>query len=645
MNLYAKVLSLYSGEASSSWPHQTFMTNLSRSPLPVDGDSHRCLFWLPVLLLLLFAGPVMAASGEVTAQIDATSVALGQPLTLTLDARGQLSSGPDLSVLEKDFDVLNRSVHRSVSVINGQRSERSQLVLTLRPRRVGELQIPAISFGGAATQPLQLTVTGGAAGQPAPGAGPAIDTEAPDTNAPAAPAVLLETQVDPKQARIRQQMVLTAKVLMSGPVAAPQLRDPDIPSATILPLGEDRYTTTRDGQDYSVYERRYAIFPQDAGLLKIPPLTFEGWTSGADSTGLSPYGYPRQPVRAESQPMTIQVLPAPAGTQPDAWLPARNVSLTESAPTSYEASAGQPIQRQVTLRVDGIQASDLPPISLGAPYELVQQQDQPRLWNERRPEGVVGVRQETVALSTSTPGRYQLPPVNLKWWNTRNGRWETAVLPARDLVVTAAGTTRWANVPQTPATVQQTWPSFPTQSRSQGTTVVPGEPVTGSKEQQAPAGGGRWRWLTVALGLAWIGTMLAWWRSRQRGPGPAPGPLPERAPIAPEPVEAEPVSPTIAAVRTAYEAENAATAREALLAWAREVLPEDPPSNLARLAQRCPEPLRGYILMLEQAFFSPRPLPWSQQPVWQALSHFEPTPPEEPATFRRAKPLRRRASA
>jgi hypothetical protein len=74
-------------------------------------------------------------------------------------------------------------------------------------------------------------------------------------------------------------------------------------------------------------------------------------------------------------------------------------------------------------------------------------------------------------------------------------------------------------------------------------------------------------------------------------------------------------------------------------------LPEDPPSNLARLAQRCHEPLRGHILMLEQAFFSPRPLPWSQHPVWQALGHFDPAPADEPATFRRPKALRRRASA
>jgi hypothetical protein len=618
------------------------MTHLPRPPLPDYGDSPRGLSWLAVLLLLLFGGPVMAASAEVTARLNATTIPPGQPLTLTLEASGALSAGPDLSVLAKDFDILNRSAHRSVSVINGQRSERYQLLLTLRPRRSGELQIPAIPFGDAATEPLQLTVTGATTAQPAPRSGSALDTSGPDNSTPAAPVVLLEAAVEPRKVWIRQQLVLTAKVLMSQPIASPQLQDPDIPNATILPLGEDRYTAGRDGQDYSVYERRYAIFPQDSGLLKIPQLAFEGWTSGTDNTRLSSYGSPGQQVHAESQPTGVQVEPAPAGTQPGNWLPARSVSLTESGPATYQMSAGQPIERQVTLRVDGIQASDLPAISLGAPYELVEQRDQPRLWNERRPEGVIGVRQETIALSTSTPGRYHLPPFILKWWNTKNGRWENALLPARDLVVTASGATGWPNVPSGQAAFPRTWPSSPTQSRSTAATPEPG---AGTQAEDAAAGGGSWRWVTVALGLAWIATMLAWWRSRRQGKRPAPGPLPQHGPIAPEPVEAESVSPTIAAVRTAYEAENAATAREALLAWAREVLPEDPPSNLARLAQRCHEPLRGYILMLEQAFFSPRPLPWSHQPVWQALSHFEPAPPDEPATFRRAKPLRRRASA
>jgi hypothetical protein len=108
-------------------------------------------------------------------------------------------------------------------------------------------------------------------------------------------------------------------------------------------------------------------------------------------------------------------------------------------------------------------------------------------------------------------------------------------------------------------------------------------------------------------------------------------------------VEADPLQDEIDAVRTAYGLGNAGAAREALLAWAGKALPEQRPSNLARLAQRCPEPLRGQILSLEEAFFSPSPVAWDKEPIWEGLRGFVPAPPEEPASFRRGTPIRRRA--
>jgi hypothetical protein len=104
----------------------------------------------------------------------------------------------------------------------------------------------------------------------------------------------------------------------------------------------------------------------------------------------------------------------------------------------------------------------------------------------------------------------------------------------------------------------------------------------------------------------------------------------------------DPISKAIDEVRRAYEAGETAAAREALLAWAALAVPDQPPANLALLAKRCPEPLRSEVLVLEQAFFSPHPVPWDRRRVWERLSDFEPLPPEEPASFRRKKVLRRR---
>lgn len=102
----------------------------------------------------------------------------------------------------------------------------------------------------------------------------------------------------------------------------------------------------------------------------------------------------------------------------------------------------------------------------------------------------------------------------------------------------------------------------------------------------------------------------------------------------------DPIAEAIAEVRRAYESGAAQDARDALLAWAALVLPEQPPGNLALLSRRCREPLRSIILLLDQAHFSSYPVDWKHGRIWELLPAFSPLPPEKPASFRQKKPLR-----
>ena len=120
-----------------------------------------------------------------------------------------------------------------------------------------------------------------------------------------------------------------------------------------------------------------------------------------------------------------------------------------------------------------------------------------------------------------------------------------------------------------------------------------------------------------------------------------PRPPPPPSPTPPTSVQGDPLVAAIAAVQRAYAAGDAATARDALLAWAALALPDQPPANLALLAKRCQEPLRSDILLLEQTFFSPRPVDWNHHQTWEHLPNFVPLPPEQPVSFRRKKPLHR----
>jgi hypothetical protein len=107
------------------------------------------------LLWLLTAGP---AAAELSADLSRTEVAAGEAVVLTLTQTGAQITPPDLTPLEADFHIVDRARRAEVTVVNGQRTERRELLLTLLPRRTGSLTVPALSAGDDSTAPLRLEV-------------------------------------------------------------------------------------------------------------------------------------------------------------------------------------------------------------------------------------------------------------------------------------------------------------------------------------------------------------------------------------------------------------------------------------------------------------------------------------------------------
>lgn len=585
-------------------------------------------------VILLAAAAAAAAPAAVRAWLSANETSFGQPVTLTLEADGQSTAPPDLSALEADFQIVDRRTQHSVSTINGRRSERTGLTLVLLPRRPGTLRVPPVPFGEQQSPALTLSVTGEASALAptplpsgsAPAAAPQQSAERP---AATAPEVRVEADLDPPRVRVRQQAVLTARVLAEGPVHAAGLRDPQVPGARVVPLGEDRYPLQRDGRDWQVYERRWSLFPESPGAIEIGPIAFAGMVGSNAGGGFG---------QAESRLLGLTVRPLPAGADEAQWLPARAVTLSETSPEVSRVRPGQTLERVITLTVDGLPAGELPRLGLNLPFQFQRIDTEPTLWDRREPHGIIGTRVDRVLITPREEGVFRLPEERIAWWNTRTGTAESAVLPAREVEVAAfarpedrgtlgTGSLRTAG-PGAAA------PAQPDRGDSPG-----GEPAT----EETAAVVNPWFWISLALAAALAFTVVAG-RRRARAPveprprddHPAPDPDPTL-----HPSPADPLEQSIEDVRAAYAAGNVTAARDALLAWGARLMPDAPASNLARLAQRCPEPLRGEILLLEQAFFSPAPVAWEQKPVWTRLRGLTPLPPEEPASHRRTRPLKR----
>ena len=206
------------------------------------------------LMLLLFAADGFAAG--LTANLDRNRMAEGETVMLTLSVPSDVSGEPDLSPLKQDFDLLGQSQATHTRIINGQGSSSREWRITLAPKRTGKLQVPALQWGALRSPALSLEVLpAGKAAQ--------LGMARP---------VLLEVEAKPDGPYVQSKVIYTVRLLYRTELSDASLSQPQSDNALIEPLGkEQRSSTYRDGQQYQVIERRYAVFPQASGQLTIQP--------------------------------------------------------------------------------------------------------------------------------------------------------------------------------------------------------------------------------------------------------------------------------------------------------------------------------------------------------------------------------------
>src|SRR5574337_308062 len=116
--------------------------------------------WLVLLALLAplaqAAAPSTGSGRGLHAFLDRNRVSLGDTVTLNIQTDGSLGS-PELSSLQKDFEVLGTSRSSSVQIVNGKTTSTVQLGIALKPLHAGTLTVPALgnpSADGARLVPL-----------------------------------------------------------------------------------------------------------------------------------------------------------------------------------------------------------------------------------------------------------------------------------------------------------------------------------------------------------------------------------------------------------------------------------------------------------------------------------------------------------
>jgi hypothetical protein len=556
------------------------------------------------LLAALLLTPALVRAA-VTASLDRDTVYTGDTVTLRITTTGnQQGEQPDLTPLQKDFEVLGTSSSRRIQIINGQRSDKDEWQIELAPRNSGTLSIPPIKVRDSHTAELTLQVK-----------------ELPEaSSARAGQPVFITTEVSSPEADtyVQQQILYTVRLHYRVPLIEGSLGDPRVDNAVIEHLGKDKqYKTTINGQQYEVVERHYAIFPERSGELHIGPSTFSGRAaspsdqrssfSSMDSLvermlGQRGFGSSMgsgKRLRVRSDLLTLDIKPRPDAFEGSHWLPSQQLNLRDSwAEAPPALRAGEPVTRILTVEAKGLEASQLPEIILPESGALRIYPEQPELSNRTDGDWIYGRSEQRFTYVATQPGKLSLPEVRIDWWDSMNNEPRVTVLPAWELSVEAGTNTPMANNPANEAV-----------NKAPDSAQEPDSPEVKAGIEQNTQNLLLY-WISGAALLAAIATLLMMARRKRLiapgGPGVT-GSI-------------NTLTHTRSALQKACAMDDAQAASSALLDRAAAIWPDRPPRSLGALAGLVDRRAAETVRELESALYSATGNRWSGQALWEVFS-------------------------
>jgi hypothetical protein len=598
-----------------------------------------------LLALALLTGLSNNLWANVRAFVNQNEIFAGDPLTLTIEANGNTSARPDLSVLNKEFQIVGTSTGSSTTIINGNVSSRKSWTISISPRHKGQITIPPINVGQQKTAAITIKVS----------AAP------PQVQAQTSQHIFLQAFIDQSEPAssvfVQQQVPYTVKLYYDDTIEQGELIPPASDNAAIEQIGDDKqYAVTRNGKNMNVIERHYVISPQKSGKLHIDPVIFKGTMQndqqpsaptgrnrlfqdffgndpffsnspfgnspfantpfGKDPFGSSLFSTPGKQITVAGDSIDINVKPIPLSYKGKEWIPAEALQIEDSwKGVQPEFRVGEPVTRILILKAQGLSGSQLPELKLPDSSGLRIYSDPAK--RETRTDGntVFGILTQTFNYIPNASGELTVPGINIDWWDVKNKQQRTLTLPARNFKALPAIATSQpqAAASSAPASRNNAQPQQSAPTPQQGLSEL-------SKDS-------REFWLIGAFALLLVGAMAVFIaiKKRQHQAQPVNG-FPARKHA--EQVEETAISKAqinihkkklLQQLQHACETDNPHQAAKALLALAQMEWPQEPYLNLRDIADRVGNGA-DEIRLLDHVLYAPDAGKWQGKALCRAVS-------------------------
>lgn len=360
------------------------------------------------LLACLLAAAITLFSTQsyaqpVTASVDRTEMIRGETVTLTLRVEGQQGGVQmDLTPLDEDFEVVATRTSSQMRTVNNQMESWIDYNLTLFPLNEGEVEIPALSIAGVATQAIRINVL------------PKTQTTI------AGQDLFMETVVNKESIYVQEQLLFSIRLYYTiNGIRNPIFTELEMPDSVIQMIGTpNQYEKLVDGVRYGVYEKQYAIFPQRSGTLEIPDIMFRGEVTDGSSNYVF-RNLNTRTITAFSEGYDVEVREKPASFPANAtWLPASEITISENWDNDFtNVRVGDALTRVISIEAFGLDGAALPPLQMQGIDTVNVYPEPPAIERSYIDGNIVGRRVESSSLLMTATGTVRIPGVSIPWFD------------------------------------------------------------------------------------------------------------------------------------------------------------------------------------------------------------------------------------
>jgi hypothetical protein len=344
-------------------------------------------------LLLCVALPSLAlADVRLSIRADKKTLVLGEALSVVVkaeDVREPLSS-ISLDKLKQDFNVYAVSGNVQQQNRKGRIVKSEMLTLTMYPLRAGKLFVPALSYRGKSTQPLQVSVL---------------------ESGKQVSRVLFKRRLDSAQPQVRQAATLVLEIYDDGSLQWSVPQEITATGAHQRRLAESQREEVLEGTRYTVHRYAWALMPLREGSLKIAFPMLDAFKFGAR-------------LRYAVAPLLLNAAPVPAYLP--VHVPIGKPLLTMEA-LPAEIAVDRPVNWNFTVQSSGISVE-----GIGKLLASIRSNESLRFYppeisqagNERATTATQTLR-VTLPFVPLRTGTLQLPDIDLPYYDPAGARVES----------------------------------------------------------------------------------------------------------------------------------------------------------------------------------------------------------------------------